>query len=244
MQRYPFIFIALLLLISNVSSYKFLSKSFFHKPKLGYNLINGKTLKTYLNDLNYYIIDTREMTTIAQGYIPKTILIPSSMFSWLYTVVPEMSQVIVITDATNKDTTLDSFIKLGKYQLFGFCIYDDLIKSASFNIQKIIYDPNTYESISKIVNDNQTIIDIREINEYKDTGVIEQAKLIPLSTFETDYSNVPREGNVYVLCKSGGRAVVGMSYIKRKRYKNKFIILKGGMNKVIENEYPLVPYKG
>ncbi len=182
------------------------------------------------------------MPTIAVGYIPNTILIPSSMFSWLYAVVPESANVIIITDETNKDATIEAFLKLGKYNLIGYCIYDEIVKSSSFNIQQIEYDPNTYDSIKKIVDDNQNIIDIRNPIEYNTTGVIEQAKLIPLPTFLNDYVKVPREGNVYVFCKSGGRAVVGMSFVKRAGYKNKFIIMKGGMDQAVKENYPLVPY--
>ena len=166
------------------------------------------------------------------------------MFSWLYAVVPESANVIIVTDETNKDATIEAFLKLGKYNLIGYCIYDEIIKSSSFNIQQIEYDPNTYESIKKIVDDNQNIIDIRNVAEYKETGVIEQAKLIPLPTFQNDYVKIPREGNVYVFCKSGGRAVVGMSFVKRIGYKNKFIIMKGGMDQAINiDKYPVVPYE-
>ena len=235
--------ILLLVLISNISSMKFLSKSLFSNPKLKYVLITGKTLKKYLTDPNYYIIDSRDMATIAVGFIPNTILIPSSMFSWLYAVVPESANVVIITDATNKDANIEAFLKLGKYNLIGYCIYDDVINSSSFNVQQIEYDPNTYDSIKKIVDENQNIIDIRNVQEYKDTGVIEQAKLIPLPTFQNDYIKIPREGNVYVFCKSGGRAVVGMSFVKRAGYKNKFIIMKGGMDQAIKENYPTVPYK-
>ena len=241
MKRFS-LFLLLLFLISNVSSYKFLSESFLGASKLKYILINGKTLKKYICDSNYYVIDTREMATIASGYIPNSILIPSAMFSWLYAVVPESAKVIIITDTANKYTTIDAFTKLGKYNLIGYCIYEDVIKTSSFNIQTIEYDPNTKESITKIVNENQHIIDIREATEYKNTGVIEQAQLIPLSTFQNNYVKIPREGNVYVFCKSGGRAVVGMSYVKRAGYTNKFIIMKGGMDQAINEGYPTVPY--
>ena len=66
--------------------------------------------------------------------------------------------------------------------------------------------------------------------------------MIPLPTFLNDYVKVPREGNVYVFCKSGGRAVVGMSFVKRAGYKNKFIIMKGGMDQAVKENYPMVPY--
>ena len=75
MKRFSLSILLLLLLISSTSSYKFLSKSFFENQNLKYVLISSKTLKKYLTDPKYYIIDTREMATIALGYIPNTILI-------------------------------------------------------------------------------------------------------------------------------------------------------------------------
>ena len=244
MKRFS-ISILLLFLISNISPYKFLSKPFFSSQKLQYLIISGKNLKKFLTDPNIYIIDTREMATIAKGYIPNSILIPSTMFAWLYAVVPENSKVIIITDKVNKDATIEAFIKLNKYELYGYCIYEDVIKASSFNIQQIEYDPNTFESTSKIIkynNDNENIIDIREIKEYIETGVISMANLIPLSTFFNDYAKIPKNGNVYVFCKSGGRAVVGTSYAKRKGYTNKFIIMKGGMDQAIKEGIKTVPY--
>lgn len=239
-----FLRIFLLIIFFNASYSNFLSKSMFSKSKIGYFQITGKILRKILNDKSFYIIDTREIATVALGYIPNTLIVPSSMFSWLYTVIPEMAKVVIITDEQNRDSTIDSFISLNKYELYGYCIYDKVIQTTSFNIQKIEYDPNTYESIKTIVDNNENIIDIREIKEFKETGVIKQAKLIPLSTFQDDYTKIPKEGNVYVFCKTGGRAVVGMSYAKRAGYLNKFIIMKGGMNKAIEEKYPVVPYEG
>ena len=52
------------------------------------------------------------------------------------------------------------------------------------------------------------------------------------------------DGDVYVYCKSGMRAVVGMSYAKRAGFINRFIIMQGGINKAIEEGFPLVPYSG
>ena len=231
----------LLFIITNVSFSKFLGKS---NSPLKYIKIDAKSLKKYLNDRTFYIIDTREIATAALGFLPNSLIIPSSMFSWIDAVVPDMAKSILITDLENKDKIIESFISLGKYNFIGYCIYEEIIQFASFNIQQIEYDPNTKESITKIVENKGNIIDIREINEFKETGVIKEAHLIPLRTFQDDYGKIPKEGNVYVFCKSGGRAVVGMSYAKRGGYQNKFIIMKGGMTQAIKEGYPVVPYEG
>ena len=231
MQVYKIFKLFLLFILFNFTFSKNLKKS---NSPLKYVKVDAKSLKKYLNDRTYYVIDTREISTAALGFIPNSLIVPSS----------DMAKTILITDLENKDKIIESFIGLGKYNFIGYCVYDEIIQQASFNIQQIEYDPNTKESITKIVENKGNIIDIREINEFKETGVIKEAHLIPLRTFQDDYEKIPKDGNVYVFCKSGGRAVVGMSYAKRGGYKNKFIIMKGGMTQAIKEGYPVVPYEG
>ena len=240
MKRFSFLSMILLILLSLTTS-KFLSKSFFAD---NIKKISSTILKKFLANKDFYVIDTRDMTIIAEGYFPKSIILPTSLFSWMSAVIPDGANIIVITDEKNEKTTLAKLNELNKYKIYGYGIYNELVKSSFLNIEKIEYDPNTKLSIQYIVKSGGNIIDIREKAEYKETGVIQVAKLIPLSTFQTDYSKIPKEGNVYVYCKSGMRAAIGMSYAKRAGYTNKFIIMKGGMNKAIQERYPLVPYSG
>ena len=247
----PCLFIAIFIISFMIksSSLKFLEKKEISKDKLvneylGYSKMSGKELKQYVLNQKIYIIDTRDFAISATGYFPQSILCPTSMYSWLTVIVPSGSDVIIITDEDNYQNSIDALIDLKLYNLLGYGIYNEINESSSFFIQKVEYNPNTKESIKEIVDNGENIIDIREISEFKETGVIEQAILIPLTTFETDYTKIPKNGNVYVFCKSGMRAVVGMSYAKRAGYKNRMVIMSGGMNKAIEEGYPLVPYPG
>lgn len=210
---------------------------------LGYSKMSGYDLKNYLLNPDIYIVDTRDMTISALGYLPLTIICPTTMYSWLTSIVPSGANVILITDENNYQTAIDSLIELNLYNLLGYSIYNNIIEDYSFAIQTIEYNPNTKESIQEIVDNGENIIDIREISEFKETGVIAQAVLIPLTSFPTNYKKIPTNGNVYVYCKSGMRAVVGMTYAKRAGYTNRMVIMSGGMNKAIEEGYPLVPYE-
>ena len=249
-----YLFISLFIVLSifelTLSSQEFQQYKFLRgKPRknneyLRYSKMTGKDLKKYLLNKNIYAIDTRDMTISAEGYIPFSILCPTSMYSWLSSIVPSGAEIILITDEENYKQAIDSLIELNSYNLLGYAIYNELIQYSSFFIQQVEYDENTKESIQRIVDNGENIIDIREINEFQETGVIEQAKLIPLSTFQTNYKKIPTNGNVFVFCKSGMRAVVGMTYAKRVGYKNRIVIMKGGMSKAIEEGYPLVPYSG
>ena len=244
------ILLSIILLLVNIQI--IYSKNIFQSIKkkkdnldiLKFSKFSGKDLKKYILNYNVFIIDTRDMAISAVGYIPNSILVPTTMFSWLSSLIPAGSNVIIITDEENKNTAIDQLISLDLYKLLGYGIYNEINESASFLIQEVEYNPNTKESIQKIVDDDEYIIDIREISEYKETGVIEKAKLIPLTTFPTDFYKIPMDGDVYVYCKSGMRAVVGMTYAKRAGFINRFIIMQGGMNKAIEEGFPLVPYSG
>ena len=124
----------------------------------------------------------------------------------------------------------------------GYALYDELIQEASFSIQVAEYNENTKEDVEKLVKNGEYLLDIREVSEYKETGVIENSHLIPLSTFKTEYSKIPDDVDVYVFCKGGGRALLGMSYAKRAGYKNRFVIMRGGMSKTIKEGFVLTPY--
>ena len=104
--------------------------------------------------------------------------------------------------------TYDELKALWKYRLFGYILYEELINSGLFNIQKVIYNENTLNDIKTIVENNEYIIDIREISGYHETGVIKEAHLINFSTFLTNYEKIPKEGNIYVCCRRGLRAII------------------------------------
>ena len=206
---------------------------------LKYYKISGEKLKRLLLDNNIYVIDTRNLEKSAAGYIPNTILIPLSLFSFVYSVVPVGSEVIIITEIENKQKAIDDFIELYAYKLLGYSIFNEINENNMFELQVVEYNPNLNENIQEIVEKGENIIDIRENNEYKKTGYIKQAQLIPLSSFLTDYNKIPNYGNVFILCKSGIRAIIGMTFLKREGFTNRFVIMKGGMNRVIEEGYPL-----
>lgn len=210
-----------------------------------YTKIDASTLKECIGNKDFYVIDTREVTTIAKGYIANSLIIQPPMFKWVYSLVPGSSKIIIISDKKNYSSTMKKYIDTKKYQIVGYCIYDEVIQYPYFNTEKIEYNPNTYKNIETIIKNKETIIDIRNIEEYKETGVIKEALLVPISTFmKQGYKKIPTKGKVYVYCYGGNRAVVAMSFIKRAGYTNKFYIMKNGLLNAIQEGYPLVPYSG
>ena len=211
-----------------------------------YTKISELEFKKYLDNKEIYIVDTREIPLCKKGYIRNSIIIPLSMSysTWFPALIKGKSDAIIITDKEHEKESLDKTGAFGSYNILGHVLYDELVRNKSFIIEKIEYNTNTKEEIQKLVDNKKIIIDIREIGEFKETGIVKDALLIPLTTFKENFNKIPKEGDVYIYCKSGMRAVTGMTFAKREGYKNKFIIIEGGMLRTIKEGFQVVPYTG
>ena len=232
MQKILFLSIFLLFLISSSSSLKYVH-------------INPNLLKRILNNKDIYIIDTREIDVAAVGYVPNSIIVPTSLSYYLSSVVPNRSSIVVISDEKNYQSVLDDLEESRRrYRVLGYCLYDEIKNSDLFDIQKVDYNQNTKSDVEEIVRDKRNIIDLRNISEFQETGIVPGSILIPLVDFLNEYKKIPREGDVYVFCKRALRAVIGMTFAKRAGYTNHFIIMKEGIEKTVDEGYQLEPYKG
>ena len=204
-------------------------------------------LKNSMFDDDIFIVDTRENTISNKGYLKNSLLLPLTMgySTWFPKLIKEGSKVILICDEDNYANAIRQTFSLGSYVFLGYAIYDEIVSlSGNINIQKAAYQENTKKDIDKLIQKGKYLVDIREVSEYQETGVIKEANLIPLSTFPTDFEKLPKKEEIYVFCKSGGRALLGMSYAQRFGYTNQFYIMRGGITKTISEGYPLVPYEG
>jgi rhodanese-related sulfurtransferase len=210
-----------------------------------YKKLDGKSMKGLMIKKTNNIIDTREAGISSQGFLPNSLLLPLSMdySKWMTTILKRGSEVIIISDKNNYKKAIQK-VKEARYKIYGYAIYEEIVKQVSFSLQKAEYKENTKENVEKLVKENKYILDIREITEYKATGIIEKSKLIPLSTLSTKTNQLPKNDDIYLFCKTGGRALIAMSFLKKAGFRNKLYVMKGGMTKTIEEGFALVKYTG
>jgi len=72
------------------------------------------------------------------------------------------------------------------------------------------------------------LIDVREQKEWA-IDHIAPAILKPLSTLENNYHDIPQDRKIYVHCKTGGRSLKAIQFLKSKGYKDIFLV-SGGMD--------------
>jgi hydroxyacylglutathione hydrolase len=211
-----------------------------------YKKLTKDEIDSFIPDLNYFILDIRNNSISNQGYLKNSLLMPLTMDydRWLPIFVNIDKEVILICEKDNYEKAYAMTKSLGNYEIKGYAIYDELIQENEKNIQVAEYNENTKSDVENLVNNGAYLLDIRDIKEYNQIGVIQNSNLIPLPTFITDYNKIAKDQDVYIFCGGGGRALLGMSYLKRAGYTNKLIVMRGGMGKTIKEGYSLVEYSG
>ena len=67
-------------------------------------------------------------------------------------------------------------------------------------------------------NPSLQFFDVREPDEFEEVNLA--AKLVPLSQLEARYTEIPKEGEVYIHCRSGKRSRTAIEFLKTKGYTN------------------------
>ena len=88
---------------------------------------------------------------------------------------------------------------------------------------------NTAQLAELIEQDKEDIyfLDVREDHEFKE-GHIEGMSNVPLSKLDKEYSQIPKDKTIVVICRSGKRSLQAVSKLKDYGY-NDLINVNGGM---------------
>ncbi|MDQ6957118.1 MAG: rhodanese-like domain-containing protein [Mariprofundaceae bacterium] len=83
-----------------------------------------------------------------------------------------------------------------------------------------------------------TVIDVREVEEYVQAHV-PNAKLISLHTVAARSDEFPKEGAVYVVCRSGMRSSQAIEFLEQNYGHQNLVNVTGGTMAWIEGNYPI-----
>ena len=83
------------------------------------------------------------------------------------------------------------------------------------------------------------LLDVREPNEYQ-IGKIPGSTLIPLGEVPQRVDEIPRDKEIVVHCKMGGRSAKAAAFLRQQGYTN-VKNLKGGITRLVDKIDPSVP---
>jgi len=82
------------------------------------------------------------------------------------------------------------------------------------------------------------LIDVRTPDEYK-AGHVPGALLVSLNTLMAQVDAFPKEGDVFVICRSGARSAQAADYLARQCGRTNLINIEGGTMAWIQAGYPI-----
>ena len=200
--------------------------------------------KLIADDKELFIIDTRDQSVSALGYIKSSLVfsLKVGFVKFFQCLMNQKNKFIFITDKDKQNDSLLLAMRLGNLNLVGYSDYESW-KEKGNEVETILYEPSTTENVNKLVKNGEYILDIREVPEFRSVGVVKDAHLSPLSTFGEKYAEVPKDKTIHIMCKSGARAAIALSYLKRMGYENKMIILQGSCVKLQSENYQFEKYE-
>lgn len=81
-------------------------------------------------------------------------------------------------------------------------------------------DEISVSELSEILDQDPStpLIDVREQDEFDEVNL--SGTLIPMSEFEARWAEIPKDGPVYIYCRTGRRSRSAIEYLKSKGYTN------------------------
>lgn len=180
-------------------------------------LTKEQFLTAYHNGLK--VIDTRNITDFAEGFIPRSINIQgnNSFPTWAGWMLNYQEQFVLVASDEEIEDLTRKLMRIGMDNVYGY-IPDVYGLGLEIELQTAdIIDIEEFESY--IDKGNVQIVDVRGENEYK-AGHIKGADHVFVGTLPDNLDKVSRDKGVVVHCQSGDRATIAYSLLRKAGFDN------------------------
>lgn len=203
------------------------------------------TLKALSNDellsalkKGYKLIDTREKSMFAAGYIPGSINIQdnNSFNTWAGWFLDYDTPFILIAHPDQLDQLTRKLMRIGLDNVLGYIPdINEWVKAGGVPEQENVISIDEFKELYH--NNGIQLIDLRGATEYH-SGHIRKAENVFVGYLPGNLSKINKEKKVVIHCQSGDRATIAYSLLAREGYKN-ILNFSGGMNKWLEGKNPV-----
>lgn len=178
-------------------------------------LTDEQFLKAYENGLT--VIDTRNKTEFAKGFIPNSINIQgnNSFSTWAGWLLNYEEQFILVADDSQIEGLTRKLMRIGLDNIYGYIsnVEDLGLELESEDIIEID------EFKSYIGKSDVQIVDVRSYTEYEAYHV-EGAENIFVGTLPDNLDKFSKDRQIVIHCQSGDRATIAQSLLAKNGFKN------------------------
>ena len=212
--------------------------------KRGTRPLDPDAFEAAANETGALLLDTREASVFAKGFIPNSINIgiDGNFAPWVGTLVPDIKQpILLVTDEGREEEVVTRLARVGYDHAIGFLKGGFGAWQAAGKETDNIKTVTAGELSPVQASAGVQILDVRKKSEY-DSEHIEGVENAPLDYINESMLMVSRDKPVYVHCAGGYRSMIFASILKARGYNN-IIDVSNGFKAIKESgKFPLTNY--
>lgn len=185
-----------------------------------------------VSDQGALMIDTRGKDDFRNAHIPNSIFIgiEGNFASWVGKLITDIQQPIVfIAEEGREDEVVTRFARVGYDNVLGY-LNEGISGWTKAGMETDRLSSVTVDQLEELKKTNDLhILDVRRTGEH-DAAHINGSQNFPLDYLNENLSEVSKENEQYIHCKSGYRSLIASSILKARGYK--VIDIEGGFDAI------------
>ena len=193
--------------------------------------LTGKQLSKAM-DQGIKIIDARDKTDFAKGFIPGSLNIQgnNAFATWAGWFLNYEESFILVADKSQLEDLTRKLMRIGLDNILGYIPSPEVFTKTGRKLKKAkVINLKTFKELKKI---GTPIVDLRGAAEFNE-GHIKGAKNVFVGTIENNLDKIDKKKKVVIHCQSGARAAIAYSVLAKNGY-NKIVNYSGGINEWIK----------
>ena len=166
------------------------------------------------------LIDARNKTEFAKGYIPGSINIQgnNSFATWAGWFLNYEEPFMLLADASMLDDLTRKLMRIGLDNIIGYVLSTVEFTDQGGQLDTVpVIDIDTFKSL--LDEPNVQVVDLRNATEFK-SGHIKGADHVFVGTLMDNLDKVSKDKKVVIHCQGGDRATIGYSLLASAGYTN------------------------
>ncbi|HOD10508.1 MAG TPA: MBL fold metallo-hydrolase, partial [Flavobacterium sp.] len=217
----------------NVAMNKSGIESFENVFNNGMKAINATEFEVVAEETGALILDTRNNSDFAKGYVPQSINIGinGDFAPWVGALIGDVKQpILLVTDLGMEEETVTRLTRVGFDNIIGHLKYGfQAWATAGYDVDTV--NRITAEEFEKEVKNGESkVIDVRKESEYEAEHV-EEAYSRPLAAINEWVKDINPEEHFFMHCAGGYRSMMAASILQARGYRN-FSEVEGGFNAI------------
>ncbi|RBN49405.1 MBL fold metallo-hydrolase [Flavobacterium psychrolimnae] len=223
----------------NVAMNKTGIESFEEVFNNGMRGINAIEFESVVEKTGALILDTRDNSDFAKGYVPQSINIGinGDFAPWVGSLIADVKQpIVLVTEIGFEEETVTRLSRVGFDNLLGHLKYGfQAWKQSGYEVDSI--NRITAEKFEKEVKIGESkVIDVRKKSEYEAEHVNE-AYSRPLASINEWIKDINPKEHFYMHCAGGYRSMMAASILQARGYRN-FSEIEGGFGAISKTNIP------